>query len=51
MSLCPLAFIDPCSECAHFGKCSPSQAVQKIVDLENTVQELKMMLQDLIEKK
>jgi hypothetical protein len=48
---CPLAYTDPCSKCDQFGTCSPSQAVQKLVILENKVEELKLMLQSLIEKK
>jgi len=51
MTLCPLAYIDPCSECDCFGKCSPSQAVQKLVAVENELQELKRMLQSMIDKK
>ena len=51
MSQCPLAYTDPCAECDQFGTCSPSQAVQKLVILENMVEELKVMLQSLIDKK
>lgn len=48
---CPLAYTDPCAKCDQFGTCSPSQAVQKLVNLENTVEELKAMLQSIIELK
>lgn len=48
---CPLSYTDPCSECDQFGTCSPSQAVQKLAILENTVEELKLMLQSLLDKK
>jgi hypothetical protein len=51
MEQCPLAYIDPCSKCAQFGNCCPSQAVQKLAALENLLQDLKKMLQCLADKK
>lgn len=51
MTHCPLTYSDPCSECDQFGTCSPSQAVQKLAILENTVEELKAMIQNLMDKK
>lgn len=51
MDQCPLAYIDTCSECAQFGNCSPSQTLQKIDALENRLEELKKMVQSLVDKK
>jgi len=51
MEQCPLAYIDPCAKCAQFGNCSPSQAVQKLSVLEKELQDLKKMLQCLVDKK
>lgn len=50
MDQCPLAYVDPCSKCAQFGNCSPSQALQKLDVLENELQDLKRMLQQLVGK-
>jgi len=51
MDQCPLAYIDPCSKCAQFGNCCPSQAVQKLAELEHLLKDLKKTLQDLADKK
>jgi len=51
MTQCPLAYTDPCSKCAQYGNCSPSQAVQKIAVVEDLLQEIKKMMQSLAEKK
>lgn len=51
MPECPLAYTDPCSDCAQYGNCSPSQAVQKLVSLENQLQELKKLVEQLTEGK
>jgi len=51
MEQCPLAYIDPCSKCAQFGNCCPSQAVQKLAELKNLLQDLKKIMQDLAVKK
>jgi len=51
MNQCPLAYIDTCAECAQFGKCSPSAAVQKLNELEKQIKDLKQMLQCLVDKK
>jgi len=51
MDQCPLAYVDPCSKCAQFGNCCPSQSLQKLNVLENELQELKKMLQQLVDKK
>ncbi|OPX84530.1 MAG: hypothetical protein A4E53_04317 [Pelotomaculum sp. PtaB.Bin104] len=50
MEQCPLAYIDPCSKCAQYGNCSPSQSVLKLNILEKDVQDLKKMLKQLIDK-
>ncbi len=50
MTQCPLAYTDPCSECAQYGNCSPSQAVKRLNDLEMMIQELKRMIVDLNKK-
>jgi len=51
MSQCPLAYIDTCAECAQFGNCSPSKAVQRLDELENLLQDLKKMVQRLADEK
>jgi hypothetical protein len=51
MDQCPLAYVDPCSKCAQFGNCCPSQALQKLDVLNNELQELKKILQQLVDKK
>lgn len=51
MNQCPLAYADPCSECAQFGNCCPSQALQKLNVLEKELKNLKEILQQLVDKK
>ncbi len=51
MSQCPLAYADPCSECAQYGRCCPSQAIQKLADLEDLIRDLKNKIQDMADKK
>jgi len=51
MAQCPLAYVDPCSKCAQFGSCSPSQALLKLDVLEKELKELKKVLQQLVDKK
>jgi hypothetical protein len=51
MTGCPIAYTDPCGECAQYGNCSPSQAVKKVEALEGHIQELKKMVEQLLEKK
>lgn len=51
MTGCPIAYTDPCSSCAQFGNCAPSQAVMKIQKLEGELLELKRLLEELINKK
>jgi len=41
---CPIAYAHPCSSCAQFGNCAPSQAVVKLNQLEVEVNELRQML-------
>ncbi len=50
MDQCPLAYIDPCSKCAQFGNCCPSQTIQKLDVLEIELQNLKKLLQQLVGK-
>ena len=47
---CPLAYTDPCGECAQYGNCTPSQAAQRIEVLESHLLELKQMVELLLEK-
>mgnify|MGYP000229972408 CR=1 FL=1 len=42
---CPMAYADPCSNCAQYGTCAPSQAVQKLEKLEKQLLELKKLLE------
>lgn len=51
MTQCPLAYADPCAKCAQYGNCSPSQAVQMLAVVEDLLQELKKMMQELLNKK
>lgn len=51
MDQCPLAYTDPCAECAQFGNCSPSKAVQKLEELENVIQDLKALVKRLVDEK
>ncbi|SFQ98000.1 hypothetical protein [Desulfoscipio geothermicus] len=44
MTGCPMAYTDPCSNCAKYGTCAPSQAVRKLEELEKQVKELKQLL-------
>lgn len=48
MSGCPLAYADPCGDCARYGSCTPSLAVAKLESLEAQVQELKRLLEQLL---
>jgi len=41
---CPIAYAHPCNSCAQYGNCAPSQAVEKLNQLELVVAELKQML-------
>jgi len=50
MDQCPLAFVDPSSECAQLENCSPSKCLQKLNDLESELHEVKMILQQLVDK-
>jgi len=50
MTGCPLAYADPCNNCARYGNCSPSQAVQKIMSLEEQLKELRRLLEQLAAK-
>lgn len=47
MTGCPIAYAHPCSSCAQFGNCAPSQAVEKLNQLEAAVKELRQMLTQL----
>lgn len=51
MNQCPLAYVDPCSQCAQYGNCCPSIAVKKLDALNNELQELKKLLQQLVDQK
>jgi hypothetical protein len=44
MTGCPMAYADPCSNCAKFGTCAPGLAVRKLEELEKQVKELKQLL-------
>jgi len=44
MTGCPMAYVNPCSECARYGSCAPSQSVQKLENLEKEINELKQLL-------
>lgn len=50
MNQCPLAYVDPCSKCAQFGNCCPSQAVHKLIALEKELQDIKALLQELLKR-
>lgn len=50
MTGCPLAYTDPCNNCAQYGNCSPSHAVQKIQLLENRLNEMHKLLEKLASK-
>jgi hypothetical protein len=43
------AYVDPCMECAQLENCSPS-ICQKLNDLESELREVKMILQQLVDK-
>jgi hypothetical protein len=47
MTGCPIAYAHPCNSCHQYGNCAPSQAVQKLNQLETVVAELKQMLNQL----
>lgn len=51
MTGCPLAYADPCRECAQYGNCSPSQAAQKMQSLEKELRELRRLLEQLVANK
>ncbi|MDH7480277.1 MAG: hypothetical protein QHH02_09720 [Syntrophomonadaceae bacterium] len=51
MNDCPLAYTDPCRDCAQYGSCSPSQAVQKAEALEVELQEIRRMVEQLLERR
>ncbi len=51
MTQCPLAYTDPCSKCAQYGNCSPSQAVLKLATLEDQLKDLRRMVEKIAEKK
>lgn len=40
MTGCPIAYSDPCSNCARYGDCAPSRAVRKLEELEKQIKEL-----------
>lgn len=50
MDQCPLAYVDPGSECAQFENCSQIKCLQKLNDLESELHEVKMILQQLVDK-
>ncbi|MFX4262132.1 hypothetical protein ACOBQJ_08020 [Pelotomaculum propionicicum] len=49
MDQCREAYVDPCTECAQLENCSPSMC-QKLNDLESELREVKMILQELVDK-
>lgn len=49
MDKCPQTYVDPCSECAQLENCSPSMC-QKLNDLESELREVKIILQQLVDK-
>ncbi|NPV91125.1 MAG: hypothetical protein HPY50_10180 [Firmicutes bacterium] len=51
MNGCPISYTDPCGQCAQYGKCAPSQAVQKVEALEGHIQDLKKLVEQMLEKK
>ncbi len=50
MDQCPRAYVDPSLECAQFENCNPSKCLQKLNDLESELREVKMLLQQLVDK-
>ena len=48
LSSCPLAYPDTCQNCTYNGTCSPTQAVERIEELRQDIQELKELMQKLI---
>lgn len=50
MDQCPLSYVDSSSECAQFENCNPSKCLQKLNALENESHEVKMILQQLVDK-
>ncbi len=50
MDQCPLSYVDSSSECAQFENCNPSKCLQKLNALENELHEVKMILQQLVDK-
>jgi hypothetical protein len=51
MTGCPIAYSDPCSKCAQYGNCAPSQAVRKLEELEKQVRELMRLIDRKDEKR
>lgn len=49
MEQCRESYIDTSTECAQLENCSPSMC-QKLNDLENELREVKMILQQLVDK-
>lgn len=47
MTGCPMAYPDACQSCVYYGKCPPSQAVEKLEQLQNQFDEVKRMLEQL----
>lgn len=41
MTGCPMAYPDVCQTCVYFGKCPPSQTVEKLEKLQTQFNELK----------
>lgn len=47
MTGCPMAYPDACTTCHYFGKCPPSQAVEKLEQLQIQFDELKRLLEEM----
>lgn len=47
MTGCPMAYPDACASCVYYGKCPPSQAVEKLEQLQNQFAELRTMLEQM----
>lgn len=47
MTGCPMAYPDTCTTCVYYGKCPPSQAVEKLEQLQTQFAELKTILEQL----
>lgn len=48
MTGCPVAYPDACNSCVYYGKCPPSQAVEKLEKLQSQFDELKRMLEQIV---